>query len=548
MPYRRRPEVRWLILMTTSLAVISFCSLNVYIQESLQDKTLFSRLRFVGFSVLGQSWFFFLALTYTRYRFFRKTWVAVITLLPSLFTITFSLVPDWNHWLTRDYELFKWQGAALVTFKPGEWFPLHFFTANFFALSALVLLLYTIPRSSGAKKKQMIVLLVSSSISLFIDSYSVFTNSPLRWAMLSGGTFLITVSAIMYAIQKHGLLDLAPIAKNLIFREIPDPTIILDDQDRVLDFNSTAAFAFQLTSKDLSSPWKSLNIIGGLSSEQPTSEWSLATPSGIRSYQIDVIALNSQNTVDGKIIFFRDISTQKQIEEKLNNDLEFKARLLSVIAHDFSSIIQTQSALSSHLHEEVQPELRRQTKALKSISFASQDLMTNILRWSQSTEKQLASTAHPFEIHTLINEVIDNLEGSLSIKDLKVKLQSQASPVIVEGDSVMIESVVRNLLTNAIRASLPGHSIQVLLSTEAENLKIHIQDHGVGMNAKKLAIVRGLDTVSLTDSEKRPEGFGIGLIITRKLVNIHQGQLEFESEEGQGTLVTLTLPLKKPSC
>lgn len=546
LPYRKRPEIRWLIVLTVAFSIISFCSLNVYIQESLHNKTFFSRLRFLGLGIIAQSWFFFLVLIYSRNQFFRKSWVTALAITPSLITIVFAIVPKWNHFITTNYEIFRWQGANIVSYAGGEWFPIHIILANIFAFSAVLFLLYMIPRSTGVKRVQMIVLLVSSSTSLLIDTYAVLTNSPLRFAMLSGGTFLVTEAAILYAIRQHGLLDLSPIAKNLIFSEIPDPVIILDDQNRVLDFNTAAKHAFQLSDQDLNHAWKDLKFVGKISPEKPTLHWTHIFNNEECSFNVNVVWLDAKKNSAGKIIFFRDISLQKRIESRLNSDLNLKAHLLSIIAHDFSSILQTQSTLSSHLKDNVPFELRDQAQALTTTSLASQDLMSNILNWAKLRENKMEIILRPFEINNLIKEVINTLEGALTIKKLKIDFTPVEFPLIMNGDSVMIESVFRNILTNAIRASFPGQTILVNLKKDLDKVIIEFQDKGLGMNQKKLSVLKNLENLILTDSENPPEGFGIGLTIAKKFIDLHQGSLNFESQEGQGTLVTLSLPLKKP--
>lgn len=547
-PYRRKPEIRWLIVMTISLAIISFCSLNVYIQDSLLDKAQFSRLRYIGLSLLGQSWFFFLTLTYSRNRLFRRWWVVILSLFPAVFTIVFATVPSLNHLLADNYRLYKWQGATLVQFETGPWFLVHILSANLFACAAIVFLSVAIPKASGIEKRQMSFLLFCGAISLFIDAYGIISNSDLRWAMLASGTFLIAEGAIMYSIKRHGLLDLAPIAKNLIFREIPDPVVILDEQDRVLDFNSAAEDILRLKKENLNRGWNKVATVAGISFADAVTSWQITDVTGaLHFYEVNVIKLDARRTSSGKIVFFRDITTQKKVEESLNEDLEFRARLLSLIAHDFSSILQTQGTLSSHLHNEVQPELRFQAKALTNISFASQDLMANILNWSKAQQGQLVPQSHPFEMNTLIKEVIHGLEAALLLKNIEIELSLATVPILYGGDSVMIESIIRNIMTNAIRASSASQKISLSIFKDTQGIRIEVQDRGIGMSAEKLNLIRDLSPKTDVRTAQRSGGFGVGLIMAKKFVDVHGGTLEFESKEGSGTLVTLTLPLNEPS-
>ena len=111
----------------------------------------------------------------------------------------------------------------------------------------------------------------------------------------------------------------------------------------------------------------------------------------------------------------------------------------------------------------------------------------------------------------------------------------------------MIESVIRNILTNAIRASSPGQTIDIALeqikkADGTNEVLVRVKDSGVGMSPRQLDSIRSPSDKIFEDSDLRSNGFGLGLTIAKRFVDLHAGQLDFVSEEGRGTSVTLTLP------
>ena len=102
----------------------------------------------------------------------------------------------------------------------------------------------------------------------------------------------------------------------------------------------------------------------------------------------------------------------------------------------------------------------------------------------------------------------------------------------------MIESVIRNILSNAIRASSSSSHIEINTRVATENVSIVIKDFGRGISVEKLQRLKSLSNQPIADAE----GFGIGLLMTKHFIKIHGGELKIESTQGAGTEVSFTLP------
>lgn len=543
-PYRRKAEAAWLCVLTFSLMLIALCTLNVYIQNSPEGMETFSRLRFLGFAWLAPSWLIFLTRSFGGWNFLRHRAVLIALMIPPSVTTILTLVPRWNDLMVHQFSPVTYGTMDLVQFQSGPWFSVHFLFSTTLVLLSMIYGLTRLPTLSRPQQRQMLLLLSGALSGLLIDVYCVATNSALRWAMVSGGAYLITEGTIFYSILKQSLLDIAPLAKEKIFREIPDPVLVVDNRETLQDFNSSAKELFGLEQKDLFRPWNSLQTGLDISQNGVQLEWRLAHEAmPARYFSVSIENLDRRALRPGKILFFREITTQKSIESKLNNHLEFKARLLSMIAHDFSGFLSTQGTLSSSLEKQVQPELRPRAGALADSVFASKDFMTNIVHWARTQESRFEPLKRPFEVNSLIQSVINSQEATLELHDLTVDFRSEKKPLILEGDGVMIESVVRNLLSNSIRASAPQSKISIHLTLNDSTVLIEVQDRGSGMTPAQLNSIREATGPLGPALRSEREGFGLGLLIARHFLELHGGRFEIDSEVGHGTSVTFSLPL-----
>ncbi len=523
------------------ICLIAFCSLNVYIQGPIENKAWFSRLRFLGFSTLGQSFFFFLIFTFRKPGFFHKPIVIAVSFIPALVTWMTVLIPSLNHFIITNYAMYNWENVNLISFEGGQWFPIHIITTYLFILGGVSYSFIILSQHEQVKSKQITFLALGALTCLCIDYFCTTSNGALRWSMLSGAAMGIMEGSILISIMRLGLLDLAQIAKDQIFYEIPDPVLVLDVNNRILDFNKSLKNLFNLSRKDIYRSITEVEELVNFDLSLPSQEIKFNQ----KYFNVGQESILLHSFVRGKILLFREITAQKVVEEKLSNHLEFKARLLSMIAHDFTGVLKAQSNLASSLELEVTQGQKSKATTLIDSTFSSKDFMTNILLWARAQENKFEPIIRPFEMNTLVNDVIQALEGVWKIRDLKIHTTSQKIPLILQGDSVMIESVMRNILANAIQASSNGQSINIHIHKSRFGLiKILIQDQGIGMSPKQLQILQKSSNrpFGSSDEEDRPNGFGIGIAIAKRFAELHGGQIEFFSEEGKGTLVALTLP------
>ena len=108
----------------------------------------------------------------------------------------------------------------------------------------------------------------------------------------------------------------------------------------------------------------------------------------------------------------------------------------------------------------------------------------------------------------------------------------------------MIATVIRNLLSNAIKFSNDNDIIVIEFSKTAQDFIFTIEDNGIGMTDAYRKKILSLTETTVQKGTRNEKGSGLGLILSNEFIKTHNGELSIESQEGKGTIVTFTLPLK----
>ena len=149
---------------------------------------------------------------------------------------------------------------------------------------------------------------------------------------------------------------------------------------------------------------------------------------------------------------------------------------------------------------------------------------------------------HGFDINSVIREIIDLLDLEAVRKDARVQLQTASPQIFVNADKQKISQVLINLISNAIKFS-PSHSVVKLsYQLKESQLVIQVKDQGSGIaESFRSKIFQKFAQADSSDSRSN-QGSGLGLNISKTLVEMMQGSIDFESELGKGTCFSLTFP------
>jgi signal transduction histidine kinase len=241
---------------------------------------------------------------------------------------------------------------------------------------------------------------------------------------------------------------------------------------------------------------------------------------------------------------FEKTKELQQKNEVLEKNDSIKTRLISIISHDIVTPLKFLTAAGKNLIEKrnVMPE-ELQKETLEEMANTSQELQmlsTNILNWIKYQNEHRRLARENFNIHELVQQVIGILKSLARQKQLVLK-NLVADELTMYQYYEPLKILVYNLLTNAINFSEKG---EILIGAERENefIKIWVKDHGVGMTPEQIQHITADEIIITSANVDRRKGHGLGYLIIKDLLKMTGGTLHIQSEKGNGTTISITLP------
>jgi PAS domain S-box-containing protein len=247
-----------------------------------------------------------------------------------------------------------------------------------------------------------------------------------------------------------------------------------------------------------------------------------------------------------------ELAEQTQHLLMINAELErlnrTKDKFFSIIAHDlrnpFNAIIGFSELLRNDFHE---MDNKQKLNVLELINVSSQtayNLLENLLQWARTQTDRIKFNPENFDLSEMVESVFD-LHCVIARKK-GIRLKSNIEPkTLVYADKNMINTVLRNLISNAIKFSNPDGEIVILVNKTDDFVEINIIDDGVGMSRESLGKLFRIDTYYSTSGTMGESGTGLGLIICKEFVEKNKGRIKAISSEGAGTTMSFTLTQEK---
>lgn len=235
--------------------------------------------------------------------------------------------------------------------------------------------------------------------------------------------------------------------------------------------------------------------------------------------------------------------------EELQRTIAGRDKLYSVIAHDLRSPMGAIKMVLNMLILNL-PVEKIGDEMYELLTMANQttedvfSLLDNLLKWTKSQIGSLNVVYQDIDVVEVVDSVIDVFNMVAGLKKITIR-EEKVDKLPVSADIDMLKTVVRNLVSNAIKFSNEGSEVLVKMEEKDGMAVVSVHDHGCGIDEEGQKKLLHTDTHFSTFGTNNEEGSGLGLLLCLDFVNKNGGKLWFTSKQGEGSVFSFSVPLKK---
>jgi signal transduction histidine kinase len=242
-----------------------------------------------------------------------------------------------------------------------------------------------------------------------------------------------------------------------------------------------------------------------------------------------------------------NLNLEKIVEERSGELItanEVKDRLLSVMSHDIKSPLNSLRGVLQIYNKGAisQDEFVQMTQHIEGDLSKTSILVENILYWTASQLRGVQLRVEDFALFQLMEENMQLFKTIAANKNIQLSHNAPKS-LVIRFDRNILNLVIRNLISNAIKFSFEGSKVEVQVKEQNQSLQIQVKDQGVGMDESTLETLLAPELVVSTSGTGNEKGTGLGLSLCRQYLQQAGGELRVESVKGSGSTFYITLPL-----
>ncbi|HMD85487.1 MAG TPA: ATP-binding protein [Terriglobia bacterium] len=333
-----------------------------------------------------------------------------------------------------------------------------------------------------------------------------------------------------------------------IVEGLPCGVLVFDSGMNLRMINPAASRLLNTGSEEPSSPDASVpRLLGPLLAALPKEEfsheqeWVVEGPQAERTIGVTRACIRAKGSGDDSILILRDLTEAKQLEHEREvlRRTQALAEVATLLAHEIRNPLGSLELFAGLLAEalanqaEVQPWINHVQSGLRSLAAT----VNNVLHFHSQPSAQL----RPVDLLRLVGEMVEFLRPLVQQKEMHVEWRAPRASISILADPSRLQQAFLNLALNALRAMKPGGTLSVSVGQGQEGscpaATVAFADQGAGIRAENLEKIFEPGFTTQCGSP------GLGLAVTRKVIEQHGGTIRVESREGQGTTFTLTLPL-----
>ncbi len=415
---------------------------------------------------------------------------------------------------------------------------------------SLIIRAFIREKNSSAKKRYMVMSLAMLSIGTSYILY-FFKLVPLarKFDVMIFG-FAIGNALMLLAIVKYKMLDARRAAMNFIVDELSEGIIVVDSDDYISYYNKPAQKLFPvLSQKSVISDNSGLieSVRRAIDDKKPISM-------NDRIYTPKANPLTMDGTDVGMLYAFEDdtehyrymseLREQKKIADDAN---KAKSQFLANMSHEIRTPINAILGMDEMvLRESNEKEIREYAEDIMASGKTLLALINDILDFSKVEEGKMEIVPVQYEPAQMRNDLYNMIKERAAKKELKLEVDfDKAIPKLLNGDEIRIKQCALNLLTNAVKYTEKGRvSLSVRCRKKDEKhveLDFTVADTGAGIKAEDMDNLFSPFTRLDEKKNRSIEGTGLGISITKRLLELMDSELNVESEYGRGSTFSFTI-------
>jgi signal transduction histidine kinase/CheY-like chemotaxis protein len=559
---RVTPASRYLGLHALGTAIWCLFYAFEIVTLDLQQKSLYFNLKYIGIVTIPAA-LLLLALKFTHRdsKIIYRT--GLLLLIEPVATLLIIWSNAWHHWFVIQTTT-MFSGDYLVReYIHGPWFDFNLvYSVALIMIAAGVLTDYAY-RIGRHRRFQTLMILFGTLVPivmmlLHLTSPHAFVLNPSSIMIALGLPF------IAYGLLRFRILDVVPGARDLVIEQLGDIVMILNRSDILIDLNPAAAKFLNIQVeaaigeplKDLFPAWQQLNP--SISIERYEREIELAVSGASSCFEFQVLLLRTWRGMPyGRLVFLHEITQAKRLEDNLRQAKEqaeegarAKALFLANLSHEIRTPLNAVIGMSNVLMGSQLPvELEEPVQIIRASGNSLLDLINQILDYSRIEADRVDFVENPFSLYCCLEESLDIIQPAAHQQADGLNLQiGPAIPDGLIGDVAHLRQVLINLLANAVKFTRAGRIDLEVTAVQAEEhllIRFSVLDTGIGIPPEQLdRIFESFNQVDQSQVEPF-EGFGLGLAICRRLVNLMKGRIWAENRaDNTGTVFSAEIPFR----
>jgi signal transduction histidine kinase len=260
-----------------------------------------------------------------------------------------------------------------------------------------------------------------------------------------------------------------------------------------------------------------------------------------------IIALGISGGIMTALTFGFLSAVNLHLNKELEEQLKTKSKFFSIITHDLRGPVGTLMAFVDLLNNHKDLEEEQRVKVMENLEVLSQSafhLLQNLLDWAHTSKDIAQFEEEQIDLGKLIVSNIEFFRSLMLLKSIQLEFKHDEN-VFIKGNSKMIETIVRNLVSNAIKFTPKEGQITISLRKNEKQVSLTVADTGVGIEPERLDQIFKMGTIRTTNGTNGESGSGLGLAVCKDFVMKNRGTIKVESKVNAGTRFIVGFPLPK---